>query len=105
MRAPRRLAGQKEDDEMAYRYRRPLIAATLLATALALAGPAEAGSRSPVASPEGVFARVFQWLEMAWVGASAGSERGSGIDPNGTPTGAACLVECDKGSGVDPNGG
>src|SRR5436305_12484928 len=110
--APGRLVGKKEDDEMAHRFRRSVVAAALLATALTLAGPVEAGGRFTAPGSPGVLELAFHWLQAAWEavlphgGQGTRLEKaGSGLEPNGgPPPSTACTVDCDRGSGLDPNG-
>ena len=100
---------------MAQRFRRSMVTAALLATALSLAGPVEAGSRFLASGPEGFLDRALSWVEAAWElvmpGGQEGHER-SRVRENGasptreeiTPPKTTCTVNCDKGGGVDPNG-
>jgi len=95
---------------MAHRFRRSVVAAALLATVLSLAGPVEAGGRSRVRVPEGLFERAVSWVLKAWEmvvpGGGVADTKSNAAAPSGggAPQADACTSNCDKGSGVDPNG-
>jgi len=114
MLAPGRLAEQKEDDDMAQRFQRSIVTAAVLATALSLAGPVEAGGWSSASGSQGFLERALGWMQAAWemVVPTAGRE-GAGlrqetersvVPEGGRASGTACSVNCDRGGGIDPNG-
>jgi roadblock/LC7 domain-containing protein len=114
MLAPGRLAEQKEDDDMAQRFHRSIVTAAVLATALSLAGPVEAGGWSSTSGSQGFLEKALGWVQAAWemVVPTAGRE-GTGVrqetersvvPDGGTTSGTTCTVGCDRGGGIDPNG-
>jgi hypothetical protein len=114
MLAPGRLAEQKEDDDMAQRFQRSIVTAVVLATALSLAGPVEAGDWRSTSGSRGFLERALGWVQAAWEmvippagreGGGLRQETGMSASPGGgEATGAVCSVGCDRGSGIDPNG-
>jgi hypothetical protein len=100
---------------MIQRSMRRLTSAATLACMLTLTAPAHAADWRSWTPEDGFLQDLWTWAVSLWAPAapsplssstSLKSDRGSGIDPNGTTSTATASgqTDSDRGSGLDPNG-